>query len=72
MNFVLQGIPHQNNQPLNKQILALKYFLEKFKCSKKRVEFFDIIFPKLNESLREVGCKFQMIVLYCYIYFYNF
>lgn len=43
------------NHPVNKQILALKYFVHKFECSTDKAELFDIIIPKLKESLGEVG-----------------
>lgn len=59
----------QSNQHFNKLILALAYFVENVKCSTKRAELYDIIFPKLKESVSEVGqtdIKYRLFVTFLY------
>lgn len=51
----LHGISHQINHPVTNQILALKYFVNKFESNAVRVELFNMVIPKLKDSLSEVN-----------------
>lgn len=57
--FSVHGISHENNHAVIKQMLALKYFVQTFNYTSERVELFDIIIPKLKESLSEVGPQYN-------------
>ncbi|XP_037040457.1 uncharacterized protein LOC119077371 isoform X2 [Bradysia coprophila] len=58
-----KGIEHQINHPVTNQILALKYFVNRFNSGAERLQLCDIVVPKLKESLCELLQSSQLDTL---------